>query len=479
MDDSGFSLAAPEQAGIPSAALGAVLDCLAERRVPMHSLLVMRRGRLALECYWAPFDKNTLHRMFSQTKSMVSLAIGLLCAEGRLRLEDKITDYFSEKLPPGGPSRELAALTVRDMLRMATPYRRTVYKDWPSDDWVGCFFTAPADHMPGSFFSYDTSSSHVLCALAERLAGQPLLEFLRSRFLDEIGFSSKACCLKDAMGITQGGSGLMATSRDMLRVLALLAAGGRYKGRQLLPESYLREALSKQIDTEANNMSGEADFSQGYGYQFWMLRHGGWCMYGMGGQFSICIPQQELLIVTTADVQGCQGGAQLILDTLWTQLLPALSDTALPPDPEAYAALLRRTSKLALQPVMGLLWSGAAVLGTRQWYALRPNAAGLTALRLETDEHGGVLQLRYGDQQFDLEFGAGYCRCGDFLRDGTPCAASAAWKDPSTLLLRVQLLGKRVGSLVIQLVFRTDGITVLLRSFEEYPDPRFEGTADS
>ena len=120
-------------------------------------------------------------------------------------------DHFAEKLPLGGPSPELARLTIRDMLRMATPYNGTTYKRRPTKDWVGSFFTARTDHEPGSFFCYDTSSSHTLCALVEKRMGRPLLDVLRREALDAIGFSEQSYCIRDPMGISQGGSGLMAT----------------------------------------------------------------------------------------------------------------------------------------------------------------------------------------------------------------------------------------------------------------------------
>ncbi len=470
-----FARTTPEAQGVPSAALGALLDFLNQRGVPMHSLLVARHGALVLEAYWAPFAAGTMHRMFSQTKSLVSLAVGLLCEEGRLSLDDAIVRYFPDKLPPQGPSPALAALTIRDMLRMATPFRRTTYKDYPGDDWVGSFFTAPADHWPGAFFSYDTSSTHTLCALVERLSGQTLLGYLRGKLLDEIGFSPDAYCLADPCGISQGGSGLMARPMDMLRLLAVLAGHGCHDGRQLLPRAYLEAALTKQIDTEANGAGGEADFAQGYGYQFWRLRHGGWCMYGMGGQLSVCLPEQDLWIVTTADTQGRQGGVQLILDALWT-LLPRLSAAPLPPDPAAHGALCRSTAALALPVVAGLPWPGAHPAAGRR-YPLAPNRMGLAALQLDIAPGGGVLHLWYAGGAVEIPFGAGGNRLGRFAADGTPCAASAAWKDGQTLLLRVQLLGERMGQLLLQLAFCGGGVSVLFRALEEYPDPRFDGTA--
>ena len=79
-----------EAQGIPSSSLCRLIEKLKEHKLPMHSLLVARHGKLVLEAYYEPYGRDTLHRMFSQTKSYTSLAIGLLVQEGRLRLNDRI-----------------------------------------------------------------------------------------------------------------------------------------------------------------------------------------------------------------------------------------------------------------------------------------------------------------------------------------------------------------------------------------------------
>src|SRR5690606_7533625 len=91
------------------------------------------------------------------------------------------------------------------------------YKINPERDWVGSFFDTEPTHPPGSLFIYDTSSSHTLCALVERLTGKPMLDYLRDKFLDNIGFSREAYIIPDPFGVSMGGSGLMATPMDIMK----------------------------------------------------------------------------------------------------------------------------------------------------------------------------------------------------------------------------------------------------------------------
>ena len=72
-----FEKVIPEDVGISSTGLISFARKLEYNNIPMHSIIVMRHGKICMESYYAPYTKDTLHRMFSVTKSFVSLAIGL------------------------------------------------------------------------------------------------------------------------------------------------------------------------------------------------------------------------------------------------------------------------------------------------------------------------------------------------------------------------------------------------------------------
>ena len=76
----------PEEQGISSKSIKRLLERILEQKIPIHSLLIARHGIVITEAYFAPYERETLNRMFSQTKSFTSLAIGLLEAEGKLTL---------------------------------------------------------------------------------------------------------------------------------------------------------------------------------------------------------------------------------------------------------------------------------------------------------------------------------------------------------------------------------------------------------
>ena len=200
-----FPKASPESVGICSQSVMDFFDRLEANDVCMHSVLIIRDGKLAVETYYHPYQADTLHRMFSVTKSFTSLAIGLLAEEGRISLDDKIIDYFPEKLPAKGVHPYTAKITIRNMLMMATAHAGTTISGHRIRLGEELLYRTSYPSAR-TLFHYDTSASHTLCGLVEKLTGMPLLDYLRTKFLDEIGFSKDAYILHDPVGVSMGGS---------------------------------------------------------------------------------------------------------------------------------------------------------------------------------------------------------------------------------------------------------------------------------
>ena len=114
-----FERCLPEEAGVSSNAIKGLLQYLDKKDIPMHSLLIMRNDKLIFEKYYAPCTENTLHRMFSISKSFTALAISLLADEGRIDLDESITTYFPEYTSEK-THKWIKDTTIRNMLMMRT-----------------------------------------------------------------------------------------------------------------------------------------------------------------------------------------------------------------------------------------------------------------------------------------------------------------------------------------------------------------------
>ncbi len=312
---SEFAKIQPSEAGVPCASISRFFDELEALPFDIHSVIMIRGGKIFLERYYAPYERDTLHRMYSVTKSLVGLAILCLADEGKVDLDTSITSYFPEY-----PTeyKDIKDTTIRNMLMMRTAHKRTTYKADLSSDWVKSFFITEPTQIPGTVFSYDTSSSHTLGALVEKITGMELLDYLRIKFLDKIGFSKSAYCLKDPFGVSIGGSGLMATSLDVAKVAQLVINKGMENGERLINPELVTLAVSNLSPTDTH--CKHTDEQQGYGMQFWRTRNNGFMLYGLGGQMAICLPDKDFIFVVTADAGEYKDGTQMIRDIFWNEI---------------------------------------------------------------------------------------------------------------------------------------------------------------
>ena len=530
----------PEAKGISASC---IIDTLSEidiRGISMHSFLLCKDDCLVAEGYYAPVKKDDLHRMFSVTKSFVSIAIGLLQEEGRLSLDDSIVKFFPEYVPNTSEAHPwLLATTIRDMLSMRSCHASTTYDKFSSKtDWVKSFFTVAPTHKPGTVFHYDTSATHTLCALVEKLTNMKMLDYLRNKVLNEIGFSKEAYCLTDGFGVSMGGSGLMATSRDLMCFALLILHNGKLNGKQYISADYIKESTSFQTATCVTGPIPSE--SQGYGLQFWVGEHNSSVCYGMGGQLAILLPEYNTAIVTTADTQGYQGGNQVIYDAIFRHILPELEKRQSPwtPSDEEKLVFEQFMSKLAMRPlnhnkVASEAWNNKSenvndintsfltnfrpimssfegtyvikkasdaakaldknIINETIWdeisfemsESIAPSCTGKVSLKCHV--FSSIMDSTL-DSPVTFEFGFGVLKegtlnmtthMGNRADEPVPVsmryAASAEWLSENMLYIRVHLLDTSVGSIHIQAVFGKSDVTIFLRKQEETLFGEFSG----
>ena len=384
----------------------------------LHGFVLTLRGETLAEGYCAPFGAAQMHRLYSVSKSVVSLAIGLLADEGRLSLDGPIVRYFPEWVDERTPAM-LREVTIRHMLTMSTCYDRAQYSPLGDEDWTKPFFYGEPTHPAGTLFHYDTSASQVMCALVERLTGEPILSFMQRRLFDKIGMDGPKRWLCDRAGTSQGGTGLMMTLRDYARLAGFCMSDGR----GILSEGYLRAATGRQIATDERSAPEER---YGYGYQFWRMREG-FYMYGLGGQMALCLPDEQLALCTTADMMLSATGVQPIFDAFFRHLagIGRLASDA--SDAQALAAYLNGMQLLPLPGKRGLRG--------RTRIELRETELAMTTLTITDDE----LIFRIDGRECTLPCAPGAWREGVFPGTAQRCISSGGWVSESRYVMHAEL----------------------------------------
>src|SRR6185436_16579471 len=151
----------------------AFVEAVEQQIDSLHSFMLLRHGHVLAEGWWAPYEAERPHMLFSLSKSFTSSAIGLAVAEGLLSVDDRVLTFFPEQAP-AQPSEHLAAMRVHDLLSMSTGHAEdtTPYlRQQPDGDWVKAFFARPVEYTPGTYFVYNSGATYMLSAIIQRLTG--------------------------------------------------------------------------------------------------------------------------------------------------------------------------------------------------------------------------------------------------------------------------------------------------------------------
>lgn len=206
------------------------------------------------------------------------------------------------------------------------------------------FLRLAPEREPGTVFSYNQGCSYTAGAIVQRRAGCTLPEYLQPRLFDIVG-GGPVSWLEQPPCRALGYSGLHATHDDVVRLGQLYPQRGRWGSRQVLSPQWVDLATSGQIATSPPET--HTSWRQGYGFQFWMGRHG-YRGDGAYGQFCIVLPEQDAVVVITS----ATASMQTVLDDVYAHLLLAFSVT--PVSDSADAELAARLGALDL-PSNGVL----------------------------------------------------------------------------------------------------------------------------
>jgi hypothetical protein len=176
---------------------------------------------------------------------------------------------------------------------------------------------------------------------------------------------------------------------------------------------------------------GGSDWAQGYGYQFWVSRHG-YRADGAYGQFCLVLPEHDTVVALTSQSPDMQ----VLLDAVWANLLPALLDGPVT-ESGADARLRDRLAGLEV-PALEVLPSPPAG-GQQVWAGVSFAPQGgkcdeqpsLTAVTVSTDQGGWQLALHEGNETLTTRLGTEGWAVEE--PDGVPVACLGGWESPEIL----------------------------------------------
>ncbi|WP_238022043.1 serine hydrolase domain-containing protein [Oceanobacillus jordanicus] len=181
----------------------------------INSALVQRDNTRMVEYYRNNKMKEKQHKIYSVTKSILSIVVGIAIDKGYIENVNTPIDHYFPEL---NNTREKQKITIKHLLTMTSgihwPGNGSMI---PSKNWVNFVLDQPIDNPPGKEMVYSCGSSHLVSAILQKATGLNTEVFARKRLFTPLGITDYNWN-HDALGIAIGGFGLTLRTEDMLKI---------------------------------------------------------------------------------------------------------------------------------------------------------------------------------------------------------------------------------------------------------------------
>lgn len=286
--------ASPESCEVDTNHLARSLAQLPRVCPELHSLLVVRHGRLVVERYFGGTQPQDTWNVKSVTKCMLSALVGIALERGYIRsLDQPVLDFFPEYRDQVTDPR-LQQITIRHLLTMSAGLEweengSITFRWLRSPDWVRFALQSKLVADPGAMWNYNSALPHLLSAMLTKASGTNTLALARQALFDPIG-AVVGKWDQDPQGYFYGGSELHMIPRDLAKFGYLYLNHGEWNGKQVVPAAWVRAS------TQQTN-------SAHYGFLWWLDTFESHPLYfaqGLGGQHIVVVPDLDAVVVTTS-----------------------------------------------------------------------------------------------------------------------------------------------------------------------------------
>lgn len=468
----------PEEEGLNSKYILKLLDYIKENKINLHSLMIVRNGNILTEGYYKPFDENFCHRIYSSSKTFVAIAIGMLIDQGKVKLNDKISDYFPE-LITDKTDKLILDTTIEDALKMAVPMLTDTYYARNYKDWAWTFFnTLPGIKPSGTIFNYNTSGTFILDVLVEKITGRAYLDFMRPLF-DKLGISNNIKCVKSPDGYSWGGSGVICTMRDFAKFGEFILNKGLVNGEQLVSKDFMEKATTSQISNLVENSFSPIKNS-GYGYQIWITPEG-YCLRGMGCETVFCFPKKNFMFVCMGDTQADFEISAVLLYEKVKELLYDNLDKEIFSNDDSFSTLQNELKILKVNSSFGEKYSSYMQNINNVKYTLNKNDMGWKFFKFNFEKDKGVLTYENKRGVKSIKFGLNEIVQGNFpenhyydMQVDVPagrqfnCYSFASWLEEKKIIVCNYIIDNSFGNCFMTFSFKDDRVALYFTKNAEF-----------
>ena len=393
----------PEAEGIPSSAINAYLDAIHEENLQLHSLYIIRNDKMIASGVAAPFTPDSIHRIYSAAKGIVSAATLFAISEGYFTFDTPVAPLLRAHMPANADPR-WEKLTIYHLLTMTTGHNKETFSAMrTSDDWVRTFFETPPVNEPGSTFFYDIGAQYVLNFLILQETGMNVDEYLKPRLLEPLGIEMQA--MHGAQEIFNSSS-IHLRPVDMAKLAYFYLHEGSWNGRQLLDPELARDAGRFHV-SNYDPRRGLTNATAGYALHMWRNAVGGFRLDGGQGQYGVVLPDANMAV----GIMSSDQKAFRILELFFDKIYSVCRRRPLAENPAEYQKMTEKLAKWNLVPDSFSFYSPKEQALNGKTVTFAPNALEIQSVGFTFGDKT-ALTVRYTD---GAERTAAFGRCGQWL----------------------------------------------------------------
>ena len=341
----------PEEQGVPSWAILNFFERVKREKIDLHSIQILRNGKLITDAVAAPYTHKSFHRIFSSAKGVVATGMMFAVQEGYFGLHDLVVPLLPKEWIPDDLDERWNRLTIYHLLTMNSGHDKdTLFEMWgKSDCWIKTFFEVRPAYEPGTHFHYDMGAQYVMNELIRLSTGKDLGEYLTPRLFEPLGIQYTNNYTEPEGHFFS--STIQFTPDALTKLAQFYLQKGSWEGKQLMREDLAVMAGMHHSPSHhhGDGRSGQPDSESGYGFHMWRNRVGGFRFSGGQGQFAIVLPDQNMAV----GIMAAEHQNRRILDVFFGEVFPQLYLMPRPADPENWEKLKEVCRKFNLAPETG------------------------------------------------------------------------------------------------------------------------------
>ncbi|MEM7374591.1 MAG: serine hydrolase [Bacteroidota bacterium] len=316
---------------LKEAPLARLMDSIDAGKLPnTHSVLIAKKGNLIFEAYFDGYHPHIPHDQRSASKSVSSAMIGIAIDEGIIQsIDQRLYDFIPQEYQYTKDSLK-SEIRLKDLLTMSSGLdvngmaSEGTYQE--TNHWLKTVLEAPMIEPAGTRADYGSANPFLLGVCLDQGLEQAVEMFMDQHLLTPLGINNYIIQTENTGTSPYFGGGMYLTPRDMLKFGQLYLNGGKWKGQQIISQSWVAASFKQY-----GRLQDVKDKNE-YGYQWWHKTYEladkeieSIEARGAGGQYIFVIPVLESVVVITSGNYRNRQFLQQPETILEDYILPALT----------------------------------------------------------------------------------------------------------------------------------------------------------